>query len=143
MEIYVGTSGWLYDWNEDRSFDWFVKNSELNSVELNASFYRFPFPNQVKSWAKKCKDIRFAIKVHRKITHILRLKEESFQVWKDFRNLFRPLEEKIDFYLFQLPPSFSIQYLERVEKFFNWEKSKYLYIEIFKKFQNPSFISEF
>ena len=124
MEIYVGTSGWLYDWNEDRSFDWFVENSKLNSVELNASFYRFPFPNQVKSWAKKCRDIRFAVKVHRRITHILRLKEEALKVWEDFRRLFSPLEEKIDFYLFQLPPSFSTDYFERVEKFFGKFKNR-------------------
>ncbi|MCD6407512.1 DUF72 domain-containing protein [bacterium] len=129
MKIYVGTSGWLYDWNEGKNFDWFVENSLLNSVELNASFYRFPFPNQINSWAKKCKNIRFAIKVHRKITHVLRLKEEAKSVWYDFKNLFSPLEDKIDFYLFQLPPSFSIEYLERVKKFFENEKKEKIAIE--------------
>jgi len=114
MEIYVGTSGWVYDWNEGKNFDWFVENSLLNSVELNASFYRFPFPNQVNSWAKKCKNIRFAIKVHRKITHILRLKKEAKDVWYNFRNLFSPLEKNIDFYLFQMPPSFSLNYFDRI-----------------------------
>ncbi|RLF12723.1 MAG: DUF72 domain-containing protein, partial [Thermoprotei archaeon] len=39
MRVYIGTSGWLYDWNLDGSLDWYVKNSGLNAVELNASFY--------------------------------------------------------------------------------------------------------
>lgn len=30
MKIYVGTSGWLYSWNEGRSFEWYVENSKLN-----------------------------------------------------------------------------------------------------------------
>jgi len=124
MEIYVGTSGWYYDWNEGKNFDWFVKNSKLNSVELNVSFYRFPFPTYVKSWVKKCKNIRFAIKVHRKITHILRLKEEALEIWQDFKKLFLPLENKIDFYLFQLPPSFSTKYFERIKNFFGNFKNK-------------------
>ena len=124
MEIYVGTSGWFYDWNEGKNFDWFVKNSGLNSVELNASFYRFPFPNQIKSWSKKCKNIRFAVKVHRKITHNLKLKKEAKDVWYDFKNLFSPLEKNIDFYLFQMPPSFSLNYFDRIVEFFKGEKNK-------------------
>jgi len=124
MEIYVGTSGWFYDWNEGKNFDWFVKNSGLNSVELNASFYRFPFPNQIKSWSKKCKNIRFAVKVHRKITHNLKLKKEAKDVWYDFKNLFSPLEKNIDFYLFQMPPSFSLNYFDRTVEFFKGEKNK-------------------
>jgi uncharacterized protein YecE (DUF72 family) len=31
----------------------YVTNSELNAVELNASFYRFPFPTMVKSWSMR------------------------------------------------------------------------------------------
>jgi uncharacterized protein YecE (DUF72 family) len=125
MEIYVGTSGWFYEWNENKSFDWYLSHSNLNTVELNASFYRFPFPNQIKRWAEKSGDIRFSVKVHRKITHILRLKEESRQVYLDFKRLFLPLEEKIDFYLFQMPPSFSTRFMaDRVKEFFGDEEGK-------------------
>ncbi|RLI98826.1 MAG: DUF72 domain-containing protein, partial [Candidatus Aenigmatarchaeota archaeon] len=70
MQVFVGTSGWAYGWNPN-GFDWYIKNSGLNSVELNASFYRFPFPNQVKSWARKTKEfnpsLRWSIKVNRLI----------------------------------------------------------------------------
>lgn len=118
MKIYVGTSGWLYGWNEGGNFEWFVKNSGLNSVELNASFYRFPFPNQIKSWVEKSGKIRFAVKVHRKITHILKLSPSALTVWDEFKALFSPLKEKIDFYLFQLPPSFTPEYLDQTKEFF-------------------------
>lgn len=124
IEVYVGTSGWLYNWNEGRNFEWYVENSKLNSVELNASFYRFPYPNQIKSWMSKSKNILFSIKVHRKITHLLKLSEESKQVWKDFENLFLSLKEKIVFYLFQMPPSFSTEMFNRIKDFFSNFKEK-------------------
>ncbi|MCM8771675.1 MAG: DUF72 domain-containing protein [Candidatus Omnitrophica bacterium] len=124
MKIYVGTSGWLYSWNEGRSFEWYVENSKLNSVELNSSFYRFPYPNQIKGWANKSENICFSIKVHRKITHLFKLSGESKDVWKDFENLFSPLKEKIVFYLFQMPPSFSTEFFDRVGDFFSDLKDK-------------------
>jgi uncharacterized protein YecE (DUF72 family) len=42
MDVFVGTSGWYYDWNKKKNLDWFVQNSSLNTVELNASYYSFP-----------------------------------------------------------------------------------------------------
>jgi uncharacterized protein YecE (DUF72 family) len=104
LEFYVGTSGWYYSWNKEKNFTWYVNNSQLNAVELNASFYRFPFPNQVKSWAQKGRGIRFSIKVSRRITHIHRLNQESYPVFEAFIRLFKPLESLIDFYFFQFPP---------------------------------------
>ncbi len=53
MKFYVGTSGWAYKWNKGGNLEWYLENSGLNAVELNASFYRFPFPNQIKGWVKK------------------------------------------------------------------------------------------
>ncbi len=110
LEVYVGTSGWLYDWNVDGSFDWYLRYSGLNAVELNASFYRFPFPSQVKGWARKSrlKGLRWAVKVHRSITHYRRLTDRALELWPKFRRIFLPLEEAglLDFYLFQLPPSY-------------------------------------
>jgi len=105
--IFVGTSGWLYDWNLEGTFDWYVKESRLNAVELNASFYRLPFRNQVVSWARKTGHIRWAVKIHRYITHYARLSEKAVVFWQKIKEIFAPLEEKIDFYLLQLPPSYS------------------------------------
>ncbi len=115
MEIYVGTSGWFYEWNKDKTLDWFVKNSNLNAIELNASFYRFPFPNQIKSWVKKGKNLTWSIKVNHLITHRYKFNEKAVEIWYRFKQLFRPLEKLIDFYLFQAPPSFTN--IERVIEF--------------------------
>lgn len=104
--IFVGTSGWVYDWNLGEDFEWYVRNSGLNAVELNASFYRFPFPNQVKGWARRGSNLRWAIKVHRSITHYRRLGGKALELWMKFYDLFKPLDGLVDFYLFQLPPNF-------------------------------------
>jgi len=117
--VYVGTSGWSYDWNPD-GFDWYVANSKLNSVELNASFYRFPFPNMVSSWSRKTPEgFRWAIKVNRLITHIFRFNEKAILNWKKFKAIFKPLDARVDFYLFQLPPSATPKpsFLQRLETF--------------------------
>ncbi|MEM3284790.1 MAG: DUF72 domain-containing protein [Fervidicoccaceae archaeon] len=106
MKAYVGTSGWLYDWNLGKSLEWYEQNSGLNAIELNSSFYRFPFPNQIKGWVTKSKEIRWAVKVHRLITHLRKMNESSFPIWEKFKSIFNPLDYKIDFYLFQLSPNF-------------------------------------
>ena len=118
-EFFVGTSGWMYDWNLGGSLDWYVQNSGLNAVELNASFYRFPFPSQVAAWARKGRQLRWAVKVHRSITHVRRLSEKALETWRRFSKLFDPLDSRIDFYLFQMPPNFSATRLNlaRVRRF--------------------------
>jgi len=119
LKIYIGTSGWLYDWNEGASLDWYIEESGLNSVELNASFYRFPFRNQVKSWARKGRVLRWSIKVHRSITHTRKMSEKALEIWTKFYDLFRVMDDIVDFYLFQLPPNYTCkkENLERIELF--------------------------
>jgi uncharacterized protein YecE (DUF72 family) len=107
MEVFIGTSGWSYDWNEGNSLEWYVNHSDLNAIELNMSFYRFPFPNMVKSWSMKGKQLAWVIKVHRSITHYKKLSKESYVIFKRFQDIFKPLEEYIHYYLFQLPPQFN------------------------------------
>ena len=118
-QIYVGTSGWMYDWNEDMSLRWYVERSGLNAVELNASFYRFPFRSQVRSWAKVGSGLRWSVKVHRSVTHMRKLGEAALTTWSKFRELMEPLDPLVDFYLLQLPPSFSAteENKERVRRF--------------------------
>ena len=106
MKAYTGTSGWAYDWNLGKSLDWFVRNSGLSAVELNASFYRFPFRNQIASWAAKGTGLRWAVKVHRSVTHTHRFNEKAEEVWGRFRDAFALLDPLIDFYLFQARPEF-------------------------------------
>ncbi|MEM1586527.1 MAG: DUF72 domain-containing protein [Candidatus Bathyarchaeia archaeon] len=117
MEVYVGTSGWLYVWNESGSLDWYVRNSGLNSVELNMSFYRFPFQSAIKSWRTKGSGLRWAIKVNRLITHVFKFNQRALGSWEKFRSLFEPMDQIIDFYLFQLPPSIKSSSIPKLEYF--------------------------
>jgi uncharacterized protein YecE (DUF72 family) len=117
MKVFVGTSGWYYDWNKDKTLDWYISNSGLNAVELNASFYRFPFPNQVKSWAQKGSSLCWAVKVSRLITHQLRFSERAREIWLKFYDLFSIMNELIEFFLFQLPPSMTDKEKDRISGF--------------------------
>lgn len=91
---------WYYEWNKKKNLDWFVENSGLNSVELNASFYRFPFPGNIKNWGgEKGKGLRWSVKVHRSITHWRQFSESALEIWENFRGLFKPMDHLIDFYL--------------------------------------------
>lgn len=95
MEIFVGTSGWSYDWNDEGNLSWYAKNSGL--------------------WTIKGKNLRWIIKVNQLITH--KFSEKAFNLWKRFGNLFKPLDDLIDFYPFQLPPIISPKYSKRLEEF--------------------------
>ncbi|MEM3492294.1 MAG: DUF72 domain-containing protein [Nitrososphaerota archaeon] len=117
MEIYVGTSGWLYDWNAGGSLEWYVKHSGLNAVELNMSFYRYPTRRMVESWSERGRSLRWSIKTNRIITHVYRLNEKAIEAWDRFRKMFSPMEDLIHHYLFQLPPSLGPRYASRIEKF--------------------------
>jgi uncharacterized protein YecE (DUF72 family) len=57
--------------------------------------------------------------VHRSITHLRKLGEASLATWGRFRELFSPMDDLVDFYLFQMPPNFSCSpgNLARVETF--------------------------
>lgn len=117
MEVYIGTSGWSYGWNRGGNLDWYLKNSRLNAVELNASFYRFPYKNQIAGWARKGAELRWCVKVHRFITHQHKFKETARGVWQRFLDLFSPLDPSIDYYLFQAPPSMTD--IDRLFRFFD------------------------
>jgi uncharacterized protein YecE (DUF72 family) len=107
MEVHVGTSGWAYAWNRGGSLAWFVEQSGLDAVELNASFYGFPSEKAVLAWADAGSGLRWSVKVNRSVTHRHRFNEKAVPVWERFRERFRPLDDLIDFYLFQAPPAFA------------------------------------
>lgn len=113
----VGTSGWFYDWNPERTLDWYVAESGLNAVELNASFYRFPFPNQVRSWALKGRGLRWAVKASKLVTHTRRFGGDALAVWQRFRALLEPLDRFVDCYLLQLHPQLDPESSGRIGEF--------------------------
>ncbi|MCS7202547.1 MAG: DUF72 domain-containing protein [Dictyoglomus sp.] len=117
MKVFIGTSGWSYFWNPKKNLQWYIENTPFNAVEVNSTFYRFPYESFIKSWAKFGERLRFVIKVHRSITHIHRLNELAKEQWNKFQNYFIPLDSFIDFYLFQVPPSFKSENINRVLEF--------------------------
>jgi uncharacterized protein YecE (DUF72 family) len=125
-KIRIGTSGYTYSWNKAKPnpFEWYISQG-FNSVEINYSFYRFPTFASIKFWQSNApEDFRFSIKVHRSITHYNKLKQpRSVQLWDRFSKIFEPLENKIDFWLFQMPANFKFKpdNLDRVKHFFNSE----------------------
>jgi len=80
--LYVGSSGFSYaSWKPDfyptgtKAGDFLRTYAErLNSVELNATFYRLPSEEQLRAWAAQTPGaFRFAVKMSRQITHFGRV----------------------------------------------------------------------
>lgn len=116
VEVIIGTSGWWYEhWvgpfypSEMEKKDWFFHYANsFDSVEINSSFYRLPFKNIVKGWAKKAPEkFRYTLKMWRRITHFKKLKDikEDLEV---FFTRIRPLEKNLGAILYQLPPSLKV-----------------------------------
>lgn len=83
------------------------------------TFYRFPFPNMVKSWrAKTPPDFKFTFKANRLITHVKKF-ENTEDLVKKFLTLLDLIEDKLACILWQLPPSmhFSAQNMEILNNF--------------------------
>lgn len=136
VQWYIGTSGWSYSWNKGNSLPWYIEHTNGNAIELNMSFYRFPFPNMVKSWATKGDSLSWMIKIHRSISHYKKLNKESIELFNRFKQLFKPLESKIHYYLLQLPPRFTD--LAAVDHFTAHVDTDKLAVE----FRHPTLFSE-
>lgn len=111
MEVYVGTSGYQYDfWRGSLYPDKCKKEDMLaayaqhfRSVEVNNTFYRMPKPEVVQRWADATPDdFRFVIKASKRITHKDPLTDADSLAYL-FRVL-EPLGDKLGAVLFQLPP---------------------------------------
>jgi uncharacterized protein YecE (DUF72 family) len=121
--IKIGTSGYTYSWNKAKPspFQWYI-NQGFNSVEINASYYRFPTESWINTWLSAAPDyFAFSIKVSRFITDYTGLKgERALQLWNKFSKTLFKIHDKIDFYLFKIPPTFkyTAENLEIVGRFF-------------------------
>jgi uncharacterized protein YecE (DUF72 family) len=135
-DFYIGTSGWAYNWNLGNSLDWYVNESRLNAIELNMSFYRFPYSSMIKSWATKGSNLAWVVKIHRSITHLKKLNKDSYSIFKKFKQLFVPLENNIHYFLLQLPPKYTN--IEKLEKFIEECGNEKLAIE----FRNSSMFTD-
>lgn len=110
-EIYIGTSGWSYDWKGFypkyiKKKDYFsYYTSVFDTTEINYSFYRLPDKKTYEKWAREAHDdFIFSLKLSRFITHIKRLKS-SKRALRIFLSRTAPLGRKRGPLLVQLPPS--------------------------------------
>lgn len=111
---WVGTSGWSYaSWRNLvytkglRQGEWLGHYATLlNSVEINATFYRPPRKEMLEGWAARTPDdFLFAVKGWRAISHYRRLADCDDLVARFLAGL-KPLGKKCGPVLFQLPPNF-------------------------------------
>lgn len=115
--IYAGTSGWAYgSWKPKfyprklgatRYLNYYA--TRLNSVEVNHTFSKDVSAELLRGWAADTpENFVFAIKAHRRITHMKRLRGEALQTTADFLRSLEPLRQanKLGPVLFQLPPNF-------------------------------------
>jgi uncharacterized protein YecE (DUF72 family) len=112
MNVYLGTSGWSYEWWRGPFYppglpagEWLpYYAARFNAVEVNMTFYRFPTAPMIEGWlAKTPPGFRFILKAPKVITHIKRLRDAEHDVHY-FYLLAQRLGPKLGGILFQLPP---------------------------------------
>lgn len=116
MKCFIGTSGWQYyhwrgkfypdDLNPKDFLKFYSKN--FNTVEINASFYRFIKRETFEKWRNMVGDeFSFSVKLHKLFTHLRRLmlKREDIKILKKTLQDINGLGKCLGSILIQLPPS--------------------------------------
>jgi len=114
MLVRIGCSGYYYrGWagrwypkglSARRRFVWYAEH--FDTVEINASFYRFPTGSAVSRWIKQAPvGFIYSIKAPRIITHRKRFHDCARQI-ADFYEVLAPLSDRLGCLLFQMPPTF-------------------------------------
>jgi uncharacterized protein YecE (DUF72 family) len=113
-QLFVGTSGWDYDWEEFYPQDLPTRGRlafyarRFRTVEVNYTFYHLPRRTTYEAWASQTTDsFLFSLKLSRFITHIKRLggTQEAFG---EFLDRATTLGTKLGPLLVQMPPSFRL-----------------------------------
>ena len=123
MDVYVGTSGYQYDFWRGGIYPEGTKKEDMleayarhfRTVEVNNTFYRMPKREVVQRWADATPDdFRFVIKASKRITHQDPLTDADSLAY--LFKVLEPLEDKLGAVLFQLPP-FLRKGVDRLEAF--------------------------
>lgn len=113
MTVRIGTSGWSYDhWNgvlypprtpvAERLA---VYAAEFDTVELNASFYRWPKDSAFAGWRTRLPEgFTMTVKAHRGLTHYRRLRDPA-PWYERFERAWRELGDRAEALLVQLHPA--------------------------------------
>jgi uncharacterized protein YecE (DUF72 family) len=126
-ETRIGISGWTYaGWR--RNFypaglparkELNYASRQLNSIEINGSFYSLQRPDTYHHWyVETPRDFRFAVKGSRFITHNKKLRNTDAALANFFASGILRLKEKLGPLLWQLPPILKYDE-ERMEGFFS------------------------
>lgn len=125
-DIRIGISGWRYKgWRGTFYPEGLSQRKELefasrqlNSIELNGSFYSLQRPKNFLEWHDETPDdFRFSIKGSRYIMHQRRLKDFELPLANFLAQGLLRLGDKLGPILWQFPPNFSLD-MERFESFF-------------------------
>jgi uncharacterized protein YecE (DUF72 family) len=99
--IFVGMSGYIYYHKNLLEY-----SKDLNSVEINNTFYKFPQKNISQKWFDQTpQDFKFVIKMNAYITHYKKLKNTGKYI-VSFLEALLPLKNKLSCVLFQFPKNF-------------------------------------
>ena len=113
--VFIGISGWRYaPWRDGKFYpkklpqkrELEYASRQVNSIEINGSFYSLQKPDSYQSWYDATPHgFIFAVKGPRFITHIKRLRDSDEAVANFFASGVLHLKEKLGPILWQLPPS--------------------------------------
>ncbi len=121
----VGTSGWVYPpWRgtfyppglpHRRELEYLSR--QVNSIEINGSFYSLQRPASYQAWAAATpEDFVFAVKGSRFITHMKKLRDVETPLANFFASGVLALGAKLGPLLWQLPPNLGFD-AERIQNF--------------------------
>ena len=105
--------------------------TQFNSIELNATFYGMPSPEQVTTWAEKTpEDFKFFPKITNTVSHFRRLKEIT-DVVTQYVTSVQNFGQKLGMVFLQLHDNFKPKDFDRLEKFVHdWPQEIPLAIEL-------------
>lgn len=126
MDVRIGISGWRYGPWKGKFYpsslsskdELFFVSKNLNSLEINGSFYSLQSPKNYRNWRDSTSEsFIFSVKGSRYITHQKRLKDVKTPLANFFSSGVLELKNKLGPFLWQFPPNMKLD-LERFEAFF-------------------------
>src|SRR5436309_12610561 len=125
-EVRICSSGWRYgpwrgtfypsDLQQRRELEY--ASCQLNSIEINGSFYSLQRPKNYLEWYEQTpKDFVFAVKGSRFITHMKRLNDVKVPLANFLASGVLALREKLGPILWQFPPNLGFD-ADRLVSFF-------------------------
>jgi len=129
--LYIGTSGWSYRWQdilyppEVKSADYLSHYAtQFNATEINRSFYHFTMARTIEKWLSQTPaDFKFAAKLHQEITHNRKFRDID-EPLNRFMSRFLAMGGRLGPVLVQIAASFGFdRYV--AEDFFRTLRDKY------------------